>query len=200
MTYRALLIVVTMCLQPCRAWPSTQAPDAARIAAAKQMMELAGSAAQFDQVMPLMSQQMSQAFKNIAPGNATEIDDVFRQLVPKFIERKGELLDQIATLYATEMTLDELNAIVAFYRSPVGAEVCLGPAEDPAQLHGAGTAMGPEDRRRIRRRSAPRAEEARHRSLVPACAPEVAPKTRRATGGVASSQGGRNVAQRYNDD
>ena len=124
MTYRALLIVVTM-LAAVAALPgmsSAQAPDAARIAAAKQMMEMAGSAAQFDQVMPLMSQQMSQAFKNIAPGNATEIDDVFRQLVPKFIERKGELLDQIATLYATEMTLDELNAIVAFYKSPAGVK------------------------------------------------------------------------------
>ena len=124
MTYRALLIVVTM-LAALAALPgmsSAQAPDAARIAAAKQMMDVAGSAAQFDQVMPLMSQQMSQAFKNIAPGNATEIDDVFRQLVPKFIERKGELLDQIATLYATEMTLDELNAIVAFYRSPAGVK------------------------------------------------------------------------------
>jgi hypothetical protein len=121
MTYRALLIAVTM-LTALSGVARTQAPDASRIAAAKQMMEVAGSAAQFDQVMPLMSQQMSQAFKNIAPGNATEIDDVFRQLVPKFIERKGELLDQIAALYATEMTLDELNAIVAFYKSPAGVK------------------------------------------------------------------------------
>lgn len=124
MTYRALLIVVTM-LAALAALPgmsSAQAPDPARIAAAKQMMEVAGSVAQFDQVMPLMSQQMSQAFKNIAPGSATEIDDVFRQLVPKFIERKGELLDQIAALYAAEMTLDELNAIVAFYKSPAGVK------------------------------------------------------------------------------
>ena len=122
MNHRALFIAVTM-LASLAALPGTssaQAPDKARIAAAKQMMELAGSAAQFDQVMPLMSQQMSQAFKNIAPGSATEIDDVFRQLVPRFVARKGELLDQIAALYATEMTLDELNAIVAFYQSPAG--------------------------------------------------------------------------------
>jgi len=121
MTYRALLIAITM-LAALPGVARAQAPDASRIAAAKQMMEVAGAAAQFDQVMPLMSQQMSQAFKNIAPGNATEIDDVFRQLVPKFIERKGELLDQIATLYAAEMTLDELNAIVAFYKSPAGVK------------------------------------------------------------------------------
>jgi len=121
MIHRALFIAVTM-LAALPGMSSAQTPDTTRIAAAKQMMEVAGSAAQFDQVMPLMSQQMSQAFKNLAPGSATEIDDVFRQLVPKFIERKGELLDQIATLYATEMTLDELNAIVAFYKSPVGAK------------------------------------------------------------------------------
>jgi hypothetical protein len=121
MIHRALFIAVTI-LAALPGMSSAQTPDTTRIAAAKQMMEVAGSAAQFDQVMPLMSQQMSQAFKNLAPGSATEIDDVFRQLVPKFIERKGELLDQIATLYATEMTLDELNAIVAFYKSPVGAK------------------------------------------------------------------------------
>ena len=123
MVSRALLIAATI-LAVLAGASSAQipdkAPDKARIAAAKQMMELAGSAAQFDQVMPLMSQQMSQAFKNIAPGSATEIDDVFRQLVPRFVARKGELLDQIAALYATEMTLDELNAIVAFYKSPAG--------------------------------------------------------------------------------
>lgn len=124
MIHRALFIAVTI-FAAVAASPGTssaQAPDATRTAAAKQMMELAGSAAQFDQVMPLMSQQMSQAFKNIAPGNAAEIDDVFRQLVPRFVARKGELLDQIAALYATEMTLDELNAIVAFYKSPAGVK------------------------------------------------------------------------------
>ena len=119
MVSRALLIAATI-LAVLAGASSAQAPDKARVAAAKQMMELAGSAAQFDQVMPLMSQQMSQAFKNLAPGSATEIDDVFRQLVPRFVARKGELLDQIAGLYATEMTLDELNAIVAFYKSPAG--------------------------------------------------------------------------------
>jgi uncharacterized protein len=119
MISRALLIAATI-LAALAGASSAQAPDKARIAAAKQMMQMAGSAAQFDQVMPLMSQQMSQAFKNIAPGSATEIDDVFRQLVPRFVARKGELLDQIAALYATEMTLDELNAIVAFYKSPAG--------------------------------------------------------------------------------
>ncbi len=117
---RRALFVAVMMLAALSGTSSAQAPDKARLAAAKQMMEMAGSAAQFDQVMPLMSQQMSQAFKNLAPGSATEIDDVFRQLVPRFVARKGELLDQIATLYATEMTLDELNAIVAFYKSPAG--------------------------------------------------------------------------------
>jgi len=117
---RRALFVAVMMLAALSGTSSAQAPDKARLAAAKQMMEMAGSAAQFDQVMPLMSQQMSQAFKNLAPGSATEIDDVFRQLVPRFVARKGELLDQIAALYATEMTLDELNAIVAFYKSPAG--------------------------------------------------------------------------------
>jgi hypothetical protein len=54
------------------------------------------------------------------PDKAKEIREVFDQLVPRFLQRKGELIDQIAALYAVELTLDELNAIIAFYKSPVG--------------------------------------------------------------------------------
>ena len=123
MIHRALFIALSILAVALPGFVQAQAPDAGRVAAAKQMMELAGSAAQFDQVMPLMSQQMSQAFKKVAPGKSTEIDDVFKQLVPRFIDRKAELLDQIAGLYAAELSLDELNAIIAFYRSPAGTKL-----------------------------------------------------------------------------
>ncbi len=122
MTYRVLFVVLTLLAATAPGVSRAQTPDTARIAAAKEMMQLAGAAAQFDQVMPLMSQQMSQAFKNLAPGKASEIEDVFRQLVPRFIDRKAELLDQIAALYAAELSLEDLNGIVAFYKSPIGVK------------------------------------------------------------------------------
>jgi hypothetical protein len=100
-----------------------QAPDAARLAAAREMMEVAGVAKQFDELMPLLAQQLSQSFVAVAPEKADEIRQVFAQLPAKFIDRKGELIDQVAGLYAQELSVEELAAVSAFYKSPAGARL-----------------------------------------------------------------------------
>jgi hypothetical protein len=87
-----------------------QAPDRARIEAAKEMMRVSGAARQFDEAVPLMFNQLANAFAQMAPGKDGEIRDVFAQMTPRFLERKNELMDQIAELYA----------VIAFYKSPVG--------------------------------------------------------------------------------
>jgi uncharacterized protein len=99
---------------------TAQAPDPARHDAAKEMMVHSGAVKQLDEAIPLIFDQMSRSFVAVAPDKAKEIREVFDQLVPRFLQRKGELIDQIAALYATELTLQELNAIIAFYKSPVG--------------------------------------------------------------------------------
>jgi hypothetical protein len=97
-----------------------QTPDRARHEAAKQLMVHSGAVKQFDAAIPLILEQMSRSFMSVAPDKGKEIREVFDQLVPRFLERKGELIDQIAALYAAELTLQELNAIIAFYKSPAG--------------------------------------------------------------------------------
>jgi uncharacterized protein len=99
---------------------TAQAPDRARHEAAKEMMARSGAVKQFDEAIPLIFEQMSRSFIAVVPGKAKEIREVFNQLVPRFLQRKGELIDQIAALYAAELSLQELNAIIAFYKSPVG--------------------------------------------------------------------------------
>lgn len=119
--HRVLLLVFVAAIAFASA-SRAQAPDAGRIAAAKEMMEVAGSLRQFDELMPVIAAQMSQNYMRLLPDKSKEIADVFQQLLPRFIEKKSILLDQIAGLYAAEMTLEELNGIVAFYKSPVGAK------------------------------------------------------------------------------
>jgi hypothetical protein len=97
-----------------------QTPDRARHEAAKEMMVRSGAVRQFDEAIPLIFDQMSRSFMVLVPNKAKEIREVFDQLVPRFQERKGELIDQIAGLYAAELSLQELNTIIAFYKSPVG--------------------------------------------------------------------------------
>jgi hypothetical protein len=97
-----------------------QAPNAERIAAAKELMQIAGAAKQFDEVMPYLMRQLAQSFTAMAPDKAAEIGEVFGQLGSKFVDRKGELIDEIAALYAERLTSEELAGLIAFYKSPIG--------------------------------------------------------------------------------
>src|SRR3954463_6530353 len=121
MTYRAaaiaaaLLALVALPMQV-----PAQVPDADRLAAAKELMQVAGVAKQFDEVMPYLTAQLAQSFVAIAPDKSGEIRDVLAQLAVKFVDRKGELIDQISALYAEKLGLEDLKAIVAFYKSPAG--------------------------------------------------------------------------------
>ena len=45
---------------------------------------------------------------------------MFSQLAVKFVDRKGELIDQIAAVYAEKLALEDLNSIIGFYKSPAG--------------------------------------------------------------------------------
>ena len=99
-----------------------KAADPARLAAAKELLVVVGSAKQFDVVVPLITQQLENAFVSLKPDHATEIKDVFRAIPEKFSQRKQELLDQIAALYAEKLTADEINEIIRFYKTPIGAK------------------------------------------------------------------------------
>src|SRR5579871_1684302 len=94
--------------------------DPERLAAAKELMVAAGSARQFDAVIPLLSQQMEQAFIRLKPEHEDIIHSVFKLIPERFAERKQELLDQIAVLYAERFTTEELHGARDFFASPLG--------------------------------------------------------------------------------
>ncbi len=96
--------------------------DPARIAAAKELLAAMGTAKQFDLIVPLIAQQIENAFVNAKPDHAAEIKEAFRAIPEKFAQRKQDLLDQTAAIYADKLNTDELNEIVKFYKTPVGAK------------------------------------------------------------------------------
>ena len=123
MPYRAVAVAAALWVLFALAPPArAQGPEAARLAAAKEMMQVAGVAKQFDEVMPLLARQLSQSFVALSPDKAFEIREVFDQLVVRFVDRKSELIDQIATLYAEKLELEDLSAIIGFYKSPAGVK------------------------------------------------------------------------------
>ena len=110
------------------AWPAAlpalaQTPDPDRLAAAKEMMDASRVDKQFEQVIPLLINQLKESFRLLAPDKRGAIDGVFEQMQPKFISRRRELLDEIAVLYAQKLEAAEMKAIAEFYRSPVGSKL-----------------------------------------------------------------------------
>jgi hypothetical protein len=161
MALRALVLGLSM-LVAAMAGQTTyaQSPDPARLAAAKEMMELSGAVKQFDEAVPLMFEQLIRTYSQMVPGKSREIRETLDQLIPRFQQRKYELIDQIAALYAAEMSLDDLNAVIAFYKSPVGmrfADVQPKIMRDSMQLgqrwgERLGLELQDEARRELRRR------------------------------------------------
>jgi len=100
---------------------STVDPEA--LAAAKEVLAFAGSARQFETIMPLMSRQLEASFLKLQPGHSAEIHEIMSRVIERASGRKQELADNIAVLYAERMTADELRQIVAFYKSPAGTKL-----------------------------------------------------------------------------
>ena len=57
------------------------------------------------------------------PEIVQPVDDAISKTLESYKGRKGELLDQFARVYALNFTIEELQQIVAFYESPVGAKL-----------------------------------------------------------------------------
>jgi hypothetical protein len=98
------------------------AVDPQRLAAARELMVAAGSARQFDQVMPVLTANMTKAFVALAPQAEPHIREIMGELLKRFSDRKGELIDQIAAAYAEKLSLDELKELTRFYSTGVGAK------------------------------------------------------------------------------
>jgi len=63
------------------------------------------------------------------PEIIEQTDAVITKTIEEYKGRKGELLDQFARVYAVRFSMDELQQIVTFYESPVGAKLAQANAE-----------------------------------------------------------------------
>lgn len=63
------------------------------------------------------------------PELSTETDLAVGKVLEGYKDRKGELLDQFARVYAVRFTVEELQQIVAFYESPTGKKLAQANGE-----------------------------------------------------------------------
>jgi hypothetical protein len=99
------------------------APDA--MTAARELVVTMRTAEQFKAIMPAVIQNLKPAIVQNRPEVARDLDAIMPLLLEGMSARVNEIVDEITALYARTFTVDELNAITAFYRSPVGQKFLL---------------------------------------------------------------------------
>jgi uncharacterized protein len=110
------LAAATVCAQ-------AQAPSAATLASARELMELKGVKNLVEPVVIGVVQQTTGTILQTNPGLSKDLDEVSAQLRSEYQPRIAEMTNEIVKLYAQHFTEQELKDAVAFYKSPVGKKI-----------------------------------------------------------------------------
>jgi hypothetical protein len=107
---------------PAYAEESAAPIDPARLAAARDLMEVTGVTKQIDGMVNAMKRGFAQAaHANDSPAGKN-MTTAFDAALAKLLVYRDEMLDDFAKLYAETFTADEMKTVADFYRSGTGAK------------------------------------------------------------------------------
>jgi uncharacterized protein len=95
-------------------------PSAAEMATAKELVKLTSATALFNPLIAGVVEQAKLVFLQQNPGLSKDLNEIAGKIRTDLSPRFSELTDEVARLYAQHFTEQELKAILAFYKSPVG--------------------------------------------------------------------------------
>lgn len=148
------LMVLTVLALFGSALPSTlpaqqKAPEAATTTAAREFLLAMGVDKQFAAALPLIVDQMVGMMARQNPKHEAELRGIMAALVGRMQERRMEIVERIAGLYAQRFSLDELSQMRDFFRSPVGAKLAAAQPELMQQQSAIGRQWGGQIGREI---------------------------------------------------
>ena len=97
------------------------APD--HVALARKFVDLTDKAAVYEVALVQVGIDSLRTILAQNPDKYDMVDAAVTKVLEAYKARKGELMDQFARIYAQRMTMDELQAVVDFYASPVGQKL-----------------------------------------------------------------------------
>jgi hypothetical protein len=100
-----------------------QAPSAAAIASAKQLVTITGATTLFSPLIAGVVEQSKLLFLQQNPMLQKDLNEISEKMRNDLQPRFAEVMDEVARQYATHFTEQELKDIVAFYQSPVGKKM-----------------------------------------------------------------------------
>jgi hypothetical protein len=100
-----------------------QQPSAASMLVAKQLISVTGATTLFNPLIAGVVEQAKLLYLQQNPGLAKDLNEIAAKMRKDLQPRFAEVTNEIAKLYATHFTEQELKAILAFYRSPAGKKM-----------------------------------------------------------------------------
>ena len=119
---------------PETAAPAAAAPDAPqeidvqnidpeKLELARQIVQASRSARTFDTLLPALADETKMSFIRSNPQMQLGIVDVVDRVALGLVERRPELDEKLAQIWATAFETDELRTILEFYRTPAGQKL-----------------------------------------------------------------------------
>lgn len=105
-----------------------------QLALARKYIDLTDRAAIYEVTMVQTGIETMRLIVQQNPELMDKTDAAVGKVLEEYKDRKGELLDQFARVYAVRFTIEELQQIVAFYESPTGTKLAQANTEVNADL------------------------------------------------------------------
>lgn len=101
---------------------STQSTiDPATFAAAKELIVITKSDQTMRQILPILTKNLTGLLTRDNPQKADLVNKLMDQyFIPTFMSHLNEFQDQIAIVYANNLTLEDMKQLIAFYKGPTG--------------------------------------------------------------------------------
>jgi uncharacterized protein len=120
---RPAAIAVALVVASSAAQAQQQQPSPASLLVAKQIVTVTGATALFNPLIAGVVEQAKNLYLQQNPGLAKDLNEIANKMRKDLQPRFSELTKEIARLYATHFTEQELKDILAFYRSPTGKKM-----------------------------------------------------------------------------
>jgi len=108
-------------------------PSPAALASAKELIAATSAMTLFNPLIAGVVEQAKLLFLQQNPGLSKDLNEISAQLRSELAPRFSELSEEVARLYATEFTEQELKDIVVFYKSSAGQKLL---AQQPKVIDG----------------------------------------------------------------
>ncbi|WP_045836107.1 DUF2059 domain-containing protein [Hyphomicrobium sp. 99] len=97
-------------------------PDPARVAAARDLLEVTGVTKQMDGMVQAMTRGFAKGANATSSEAGKKLSEQFDQSMKKLLEYQDQMISDFANLYAETFTAEEMKAVADFYRSGPGAK------------------------------------------------------------------------------